>query len=592
VTSPKEIFLIFEVVNGEVADGEKSAVHNGIKNAGTASNPVEVKIGDEIKYTIKTDNEVLPGVEGAKYDVVFLLDWSTSMDIHMVPGQSARLYERDIMLDMSDFILENYPNSRISILAMNTSSGSFTNNAAYSYIQYQTDFLDKAAYAAKLQEIRNAFEVAPFFPTEELAIFFRAANQKLEGGSLTDNHTYGSNIPSPGVPKTPIMRDLSDKSRTPVIIFISDFQIGNGNYWTSAMNTQAKRFAQYSPGGILQTVRLDHGGNSSYIGATYDNMMKNNVSPNPAGAMSHEPWDFTTVAFGTPYTEALNTVKSDFIGLALPGEDLGTVITDVVPDGLEVVPGSISHEGEYDPVTRTITWDLSGEPGGEITVEFIAKVVDAPKLFKNTANITHYDGVSGWTNSTYHKSALVSLVDVTISKTVTGKFAKKSTSFEFKVILTDDKAFGANIGKKFTFEGGVIPGLGAVAPEDGELTLDVDFDNDHIFEHAFFNLSHGQTITIKDVPVGLQIMLIETYDANYVTSIIDSTYYSETTSTYTDMEPVGDQDRRFDFYNDQDIVPTGIEGGTAAFSLIVVMILAAGIVASVLVRRRITGPAR
>ena len=89
----------------------------------------------------------------------------------------------------------------------------------------------------------------------------------------------------------------------------------------------------------------------------------------------------------------------------------GTIITDVVPEGLQVDISSISHGGTYDPITRTITWDLSNEDEGSVTVEFTTTAKQEPKLFENTADITYFDDTGGVSNTTYHKTAPPSVTE-------------------------------------------------------------------------------------------------------------------------------------------------------------------------------------
>ena len=383
---------------------EKNAYINGSETAenGTQSAPACVRAGDVIRYAITTGNYKQPGNYDAGLDVLFLLDWSTSMGAEMVSGQSAIHYERDVMLDMSGFILGNYPNSRVAVMGMNSDLG-LNNNPEYTNIQFQTDFLDEAQYKAELPNIHNAFNTAPAYRTEDLVSFFKAANFKMEG----QTSAFGARLPTPT--KYTIPRDSS--TRTPVIFFISDFQIprshNNSNYWESYMKGQADRFDAKSNGGILHTVRFDHTGNvppssnGEYSGAKYDKVMQEYVSPAGRGH-----WGFTKVRKDTSYSEALGRIKSDFLSLASPGGDLGTVVTDMVPDGLEVVDGSINYGGVYDSDKRIITWDLSKEHSGEITVEFTAKVTQANNIFENTADVTYYDSAVGRSNTTYHKAAV------------------------------------------------------------------------------------------------------------------------------------------------------------------------------------------
>ena len=380
---------------------EKNAYINGSKTAenGTESAPVRVRAGDKIRYSITTGYNKLGGSLGAGFDVLFVLDWSTSMGAEMMSGKSARQYERDVMLDMSSFMLESYPNNRVAVLGMNSSPG-LNNNPDYTNIQFQTDFLNKAQFKAELPNIKNAFNDDSEYPTEDLVSFLKAANFKLEGETVA----FGSKLPTRA--KYTIPRDSS--TRTPVIFLISDFQIprshNNSNYWESYMKGQADRFEAKSNGGILHTVRFDHKGNvppssnADYSSAKNDKAMQDFVSP---AGRSH--WGFTKVRVDTPYTEALGHIKSDFLSLLSLEEDFGPIVIDKVPEGLEVVTDSINHNGVYDSNKHVITWDLSQDRSDEITVEFTVTVPEETHIFKNTAYVSYNASVMDKTNTTYHK---------------------------------------------------------------------------------------------------------------------------------------------------------------------------------------------
>ena len=362
---------------------------------GTSQDPVLVALEDEIKYTITTINHKENGIPDFKYDILFVLDWSASMTQDMGTGQSAILYERSVMLDMCDFIMENYPDSRVAVLGLNSNQTNL-NYAPNTYLQYQSDFLDAAQYETDRSSIASAFETGPQNGTDDNAIFLKAAVDKMEGLSTT----FGSL--TPGGSKTIIPRSGSDVAeRIPVIIHISDFQMTNasgpGNYWSNLMKTQADRFDSLYPDGILQTVRFDHTGNSVYSTSTYDGYMTSYVSP---AGRSH--WGFTKVPYGASYTTALDTIKNSFMNSAPPVDKQGTIVIDAVPEGLEVNGGSISHGGIYDPITHTITWDLSLEDEGEITLEFAVTVQQGYTSFENTATALFSEGTQEDSNTTYH----------------------------------------------------------------------------------------------------------------------------------------------------------------------------------------------
>ncbi|MDR0347298.1 MAG: hypothetical protein LBH56_02875, partial [Coriobacteriales bacterium] len=94
----------------------------GIKGAGSAASPIKVKVGEKIKYTITVDtNTPLP--PRPRYDVLFVLDWSASMNAaygrKQTPEEiaggytaSARVLAKQTIESLSRRIFDEYPDSR------------------------------------------------------------------------------------------------------------------------------------------------------------------------------------------------------------------------------------------------------------------------------------------------------------------------------------------------------------------------------------------------------------------------------------------------------------------------------------------------
>ena len=378
---------------------------------GTKATPETVKVGDEIKYTISTVNSKGKGMVDAKYDVLFVLNWSNTMKSTMIDGsidydKNAMYYEREVMLFMSDYVVSNYLDSRVAIISLNSSLFN-TNNSANTNIQNQTKFYNSSEY----WEDRNDLQYKTLNTDSALAgvandnsIFLQAAIDKIAGLSTK----YGSSVI---IPRDLNVGDIEE--RIPVIVFFSDFQNneahGPGNhYWTGLMKAQADRFSSLYSNSVLHTVRLDHKSNSSYNSNVHDDLMTNNVSP--AG---RENWAFTKVSLNTPLTTAKENIL-DALLEKLPtqiagGTGMGTIITDVVPEGLEVDENSISHPGVYAPDIRAIIWDLTDEDEGEITVSFNVTVAQKGMAFENKALVTFRDGILVETNTTYHKSKQITI---------------------------------------------------------------------------------------------------------------------------------------------------------------------------------------
>ncbi|MCL2151593.1 MAG: hypothetical protein FWH57_01340 [Oscillospiraceae bacterium] len=177
-------------------------------------------------------------------------------------------------------------------------------------------------------------------------------------------------------------------------------------------------------------------------------------------------------------------------------------------------------------------------------------------------------------------------VDVTITKKVPGEFGNKNKQFEFEVHFTSsllDDPVSAY--ETFVIENGIIDGSGATAPTYETLSLDMD-------GKLIIMLSHGQAITIKDVPDHYEIMIIETFDNRYEGTYTDSKDGS-TGETVVTRRLVYTEDgtRTFDFVNTYIVVPpTGVYSGDSAIvalALSAIVLATAGSVAIGYIKRRL-----
>ena len=406
---------------------KKNAYINGslTPENGTDTAPVKVEMNDKITYGL--DLYKPEGQYGAlEYDLIFVLDWSASMhmsdmdDSKLGGPTSAREYCRDLVLDLSKDLFDVYPDSRISVMGLNTwnniaPTGNCSNDPSSLFLQIDTPFVTKTDYTTVIE---NAYNYEPAFTMDDNAQFLAAAVDKMMG---IDTVPYGaSNGTSATTPLDPTRlpqngpyyvqaRDSSDPdemARTPIIVLLSDFQMTEAaggfnttnpyeNYWTDSMKDQSDRYFTEFPDGILLTVRVDHSSNAPYATAVYNKLMKTNVAP--AG---HENWGFTDVPVGKPYLDALQDIEDLILDRAPPA--VPYIVTDKVPEGLEVDEPSITHGGVYDPVTRIITWDLTEDPIiGEFTLFFDVTTKD-PTLYENKAHVIYSDKYEEDTNTTYH----------------------------------------------------------------------------------------------------------------------------------------------------------------------------------------------
>lgn len=393
---------------------EKNAYINGAATAenGTEPSPVRVEIGDELTYVMDTYS---PGPPSERYDILFVVDWSGSMYLsHMLDDGTTSVratdYARDLMLDMSKHIFDNYPDSRVAVMGMNTPGAfSCTNNPLYTRIKYDTPFVKADLYEAV---IRSAIPANPDQLAEggdDLAQFLRAAIAKMKGQNVIFGGYTNPTFPDWSVEaKAPIPRDERDR-RTPVILLISDFQITENStpqfnnsgqaYWSTQMKDQADAFAGDPDlvGGVLMTLRYDHTGNESnsnplfdFNSPAYDQLMTDYVIT--AGRVASLNWLFDPIAFGTPYGDAL----ADFMRKFEDSIKRPIALVDRIPAGLEIV--------STDPAAiidgQKVTWLLRDYAEGPIQLRVTVRVREGG-LYVNQARVL-VPGEEFFGNKTYH----------------------------------------------------------------------------------------------------------------------------------------------------------------------------------------------
>ncbi|MCL2060361.1 MAG: hypothetical protein FWH01_15145 [Oscillospiraceae bacterium] len=161
--------------------------------------------------------------------------------------------------------------------------------------------------------------------------------------------------------------------------------------------------------------------------------------------------------------------------------------------------------------------------------------------------------------------------DITVGKLVAGEFANKKKQFTFTVYFKDENGDAPAAGTVFAYIGGIIASEANTAPANGNLEPDAN-------GKAEFKLSHGQTVTIKDVPVSYSIKIEEDSDNNYSTSYVDSHGDPGTDTVSTGYREVGTEDRAFQFTNlRMPVIQTGLSDDTRSaqalmfFALIVIL---------------------
>ena len=175
--------------------------------------------------------------------------------------------------------------------------------------------------------------------------------------------------------------------------------------------------------------------------------------------------------------------------------------------------------------------------------------------------------------------------EVTVTKTVTGGFISRSSEFTFTAYFTDGDENPLPAGTTFNYSGDVLPGSKATAPSNGVLTLNQEgWDT--------FTLKHGQSITIKGVPVDAKVRIVESSYNLYNTSYIDDDYPGSKEPNNMPLISVGSDGKIFSFENERKVVvPTGIESETwaiVALPLIATAFILTGMTALRILKRRMS----
>lgn len=159
-------------------------------------------------------------------------------------------------------------------------------------------------------------------------------------------------------------------------------------------------------------------------------------------------------------------------------------VTDLLPAGLTEVPAVSDIPNPLDP--------------GETTLLTITATVTEPGIYNNTATVVlEGDGytLNLTSNTTGHRS---STGEITVSKTVTGALGSKKQEFAFTL-----SASGV----------GTLPTALPAVKNGEEISLSVSNGS------VAFTLAHGESIRIRELPMGLTYTLTETVPGNYECSM-------------------------------------------------------------------------
>ena len=160
-------------------------------------------------------------------------------------------------------------------------------------------------------------------------------------------------------------------------------------------------------------------------------------------------------------------------------------------------------------------------------------------------------------------------VDIVVSKTVTGQFANKNTSFTFVVtFMIDNNEESLLVGTQIELVGGVIDGLGADAPSNKTIAINEDAE-------ISFKLMHGQTYTMKNISKNEDILITEIdYGDNYIPYFKDSNKPSDLINFHSArIEKNSNNDiRTISFINERYVIPpTGLSENVRGTEVLMVV---------------------
>lgn len=349
------------------------------------------------QYTVemKYNQEESPPVSTGAYDVIFVLDWSNSMNhsfTHAPPlGQitrpvepnCARLIVKDTVLSISRSLFDTYEDSRISLVGLNVpAEHTMGNNRSALHVDENTGFVGADEYQSI---INGVFSVEPTNSSDDPAQFMAYAVEQLDA--------------------------RTDKTRTPVVIMISDFQIYfkldgqvfidySKNYWEKIMPAQVDSFAEKYDDGILIALRADHYGNRTFgnginMDATADSNMTNYF-------INRSNWGFAKVTqnnYTTVYNDVLNLIKD-----TLPPAASNFTVVDPMGPKYNYVNGTwtgTDNSVTYSQTNDTVVYrdDSTFESQYKIladTTKLTGVLPETKYVTNGTTSLTYDEGTTKW----------------------------------------------------------------------------------------------------------------------------------------------------------------------------------------------------
>jgi len=242
-------------------------------------------------------------------------------------------------------------------------------------------------------------------------------------------------------------------------------------------------------------------------------------------------------------------------------------------------PPPVSGTSKAYRVPAFLPFELDGKEGRTIPAidgyEFVDWAIGGPAATEGNTSVS-LPGVPSDVDIYLIYEEIVTTT-VTVSQMVDGAFANMERPFLFTIYFYTDE-LGDDplpLDTAFTYEGGVTDGAEAEKPADGELLLDSGGKDT-------FSLTHGQTLTIKGIPVGVYVRIAMEIDpkGNYSASFKDSADVDNTSGHDTGARLLGWQPRTFGFVNAmKTITPSGVAAGPrdsgASTALVAAVLLSA-----------------